>query len=1288
MKKILVSLLCAVMVVTFMPSMAFAADLQMPSDAENNQPQAEEGGGEQGGTAGTENGASGGVVVLTQGEQSLGTYNSVERAIEEIKDYDYSTNKEEYVIKLQKNIQEDIVIPVKKKIAIDLNGHKITNVSSHTIYNNSTNIRVIDTAGGGIVDNVTNGKAAVYNNIKSNIKLAGGTFTRSQEASTGDSASGNNSFYVVKNFGTMTVYDGVTVKFSDQNPGLYSSLIGNGWQDAAAAEAGTNGEPKPSLASRKAAVLGIQGGKLIGGQITVKNDDYGELTVSGGEIVQPSEGRAAIANNHKAKIKGGTIEARGINGQAVYSRYFETGANKGELEITGGTFKSAATVIQAQEGSTLNVTAGTFETSNKESYIFDISENVKSTIKSGTYIGVTADKVANRTDAFVEGYGPQADVNGNIIVDVTEAGTVATVIDRNNNIVRYASLDSALGKASAGSTVKLHKNITLEKGVSTSNQPGITFDLNGYSIDGTNVKPGNSVVNMTVNYGWKPVEGIESTMRVINSKTTGGEIKGTTPVRFNSGDSSYQIAGEIGENVKLVTLDKDADAVKLGSAAYLVYSDTTKDYIKNGGFKSTGLNGKSYIYGSYSSATEKAADGVVTLLHNYIGTDKIYSGSKSAVLDLAGNIYEYTGKDNVIIDVNYPNVELTIRNGKILTTNESCDGAHLIGAPNASNMNNRGLVLEKVELTVPGEVYGIVTNGKETGNKVVLKDSILNVENGYGIYFPSTGNVEIDNSVINAKYTGIQMCAGNLTVKGDKTAITVTGQPQEKEGGDGPIADGAAISIIEREGYKDLGSVKIENGTFKSADEVKSVKAYTFNNTDKKEGEWPEAKDVVSVTGGTFSKVDGVADFIPSGMELNESGTVVTKADAEAKIGTAVYKTLEDAVAAAKNGETIILLNSVNLDHQLNITKSITLDGDGNTLKVRIADIDKISAGERAAVFVDGAGVEVTIKDITIDGPCENTSAWISGAHTLKVWGGAKVTLSNAMLTHGVEALQVGKNSEAVLDGKINFTQNMYDGIELIDGGDADTIIGDAKLTVNKGTEFVNKDTIIWKDTPESSGEKLPVQENITDNSGNLQFDKDGNLTDVEKPYVPPYIPPTPQKPTIEAEEGATVTLSKDGTTATIVVDKDATLKDVLLNGKSLGAVTEVPNLKTGDKLVVIVETAEEKAERLTKGVENTTIKLYYKKGEIGKGWIKLRYKKSYGYKVDNYEIFRSAKKKTGFGKKAWFVTKTNKTKGFYKNGKSVKKGTRYYYKMRGVREIDGKKVYTKWSNIVMRTGR
>ena len=200
----------------------------------------------------------------------------------------------------------------------------------------------------------------------------------------------------------MTINKGVTVKFSDTNCGLFSSLIGNGWQDAVAAEAGTNGEPKPSEGNKNA-TLKIEGGNLYGGQITVKNDDYGNLTVSGGTIVQPSEGRAAIANNHIAEIKGGQIEAQGENGQAVYSRYFDTkGANKGELTISGGTFKSTGTVIQAQKGSVLSVTNGTFETSGEDSYIFDVQDNVTSSIKNGTYKGVIADKVANKKEAFAE----------------------------------------------------------------------------------------------------------------------------------------------------------------------------------------------------------------------------------------------------------------------------------------------------------------------------------------------------------------------------------------------------------------------------------------------------------------------------------------------------------------------------------------------------------------------------------------------------------------------------------------------------------------------------------------------------------------------------------------------------------------------------------------------------------------------------------------------------------------------------------------------------------------------
>ena len=67
---------------------------------------------------------------------------------------------------------------------------------------------------------------------------------------------------------------------------------------------------------------------------------------------------------------------------------------------------------------------------------------------------------------------------------------------------------------------------------------------------------------------------------------------------------------------------------------------------------------------------------------------------------------------------------------------------------------------------MPGDTYGIVTNGTETGNTVTLKNSVLNVKNGLGIYFPSDGDVIIEDSTINAKHAGVQICAGNLTVTG------------------------------------------------------------------------------------------------------------------------------------------------------------------------------------------------------------------------------------------------------------------------------------------------------------------------------------------------------------------------------------------------------------------------------------------------------------------------------------------------------------------------------------------
>ena len=43
--------------------------------------------------------------------------------------------------------------------------------------------------------------------------------------------------------------------------------------------------------------------------------------------------------------------------------------------------------------------------------------------------------------------------------------------------------------------------------------------------------------------------------------------------------------------------------------------------------------------------------------------------------------------------------------------------------------------------------------------------------------------------------------------------------------------------------------------------------------------------------------------------------------------------------------------------------------------------------------------------------------------------------------------------------------------------------------------------------------------------------------------------------------------------------------------------------------------------------------------------------------------------------------TTTDNAKRTYKNTKSLKKGTRYYYKIRAYKVVDGKTYYSDWSN-------
>ena len=90
------------------------------------------------------------------------------------------------------------------------------------------------------------------------------------------------------------------------------------------------------------------------------------------------------------------------------------------------------------------------------------------------------------------------------------------------------------------------------------------------------------------------------------------------------------------------------------------------------------------------------------------------------------------------------------------------------------------------------------------------------------------------------------------------------------------------------------------------------------------------------------------------------------------------------------------------------------------------------------------------------------------------------------------------------------------------------------------------------------------------------------------------------------------------------------------------------------------------------------TAKSSAKKGSITVKWTV----KGDASVADGYQVWKSTKQSKGY-KKA--ITTTKKS---YKNTKGLKKGTRYYYKVRAYKVVDGKNVYSDWSNKAYRVAK
>ena len=327
---------------------------------------------------------------------------------------------------------------------------------------------------------------------------------------------------------------------------------------------------------------------------------------------------------------------------------------------------------------------------------------------------------------------------------------------------------------------------------------------------------------------------------------TGGTVSGTLGTyTYSNGLTPISDTAKATIEVTGGTFEKDPSAYVVENSSVTKNSNGTFGVAKTYLAK---VGETSYYTMDEAFHAAVASGETLYLLRDYTTNQGQNSGSKSFTIDLGGFTWTCTGDDanSAAFEINYSDVTLTVKNGKIVSS-------QLVGLiPTAMGgsikYNNAGLVFEDVVMTTTAH-SGIETNGNNTNDSITLKNSTLNVPNGYGIYFPSSGKLIIENSTINAKTMGVQVCAGSLEITGE-SAINVTGGPVDKTENDGAIEDGAAISVVDRTGYKGLDKIEVTGGTFKAKDGNAAIKAYDW--ADKTEKPFT-AKDKVTVTGGTFS---------------------------------------------------------------------------------------------------------------------------------------------------------------------------------------------------------------------------------------------------------------------------------------------------------------------------------------------------------------------------------------------------------------------------------------------------
>ena len=467
-------------------------------------------------------------------------------------------------------------------------------------------------------------------------------------------------------------------------------------------------------------------------------------------------------------------------------------------------------------------------------------------------------------------------------------------------------------------------------------------------------------------------------------------------------------------------------------------------------------------YPTLAEAVAAVADGgTVTLLKSatggavgtFKGAKEGQIEAKSFTIDFGG--YTYTVTNPAVGSTGYEsqafhlersgsdaeNHKVTFKNGTI-TTAENFGGRMLI-------QNYCDLTLENMTIIGDSKISYVISNN--FGSLTAKGDTVIKAADGkvaFDLWYGMNSNGLYDDGV-------------SVTFGTDFTG-SVTGK----------IEYGAHSRVTSND-WKNKAKLTIANGNFDT----------TFVDSNNNDGVAPEDFNI-TITGGTFTS--DVSAYVPDRYIYNsETKTVepLGETNAVAKVGDTYYKTLADAVAAAKNGGTIDLLSNVSERLWIKNNEDVTINLNGYT----ISSENQTANVRHGKLTVNGPGTikedtpyfgALLIKGSTNQSDTNYAVATINKNVTLEGWAPVfidQLDSNNAGKAYGITVNLNG----AVLNGKRDSTGDLGSGIY---------VNGTIKDTTNAPVINLDSTTV----TSEGQGMYLAGYATTTVNGGSVSGSETG----------------------------------------------------------------------------------------------------------------------------------------------------------------------------------------------------